>query len=58
MKEIWLDFKRKFIPYTIMLTIGFGLGKVYTWDAIITDCKVLGAFRIAKTVTQCKVMAP
>lgn len=40
------------------LVIGFALGKIYTWDSTITDCKVLGAFRIANTAFSCKMMAP
>jgi hypothetical protein len=42
----------------ICLLVGFGMGKIYTWDSTITDCKVLGAFRIANTAFMCKVMAP
>jgi hypothetical protein len=42
----------------IAMVFGFGLGKVYTWDAIATDCKVLGTFRIAYTPFHCKMMTP
>lgn len=37
---------------------GFVAGKIYTWDSTITDCKVLGAFRIANTAFSCKMLAP
>ena len=40
------------------LIIGFCLGKIYTWDSIIVDCKILGAFRVSSTAFQCKMLAP
>ncbi len=42
----------------VCILIGFLAGKVYTWDSIIVDCKVLGAFRVANTPFHCKMLAP
>ncbi len=42
----------------LCLVVGFVAGKVYTWDSIIVDCKVLGAFRIANTAFHCKMLTP
>ena len=59
-KRPWINMnpKRMLAGTFICLVIGFGFGKVYTWDSIIIDCKVLGAFRISSTAFQCKMMAP
>lgn len=59
-KRPWVNLNAKslVIGTVVCLVIGFCIGKVYTWDAIITDCKVLGAFRIATTPFHCKVLAP
>ena len=56
--EFWVEAKKQFLWMSVALVFGFGLGKLYTWDDIINDCKVVGAFRIAKTAVQCKVMVP
>jgi hypothetical protein len=37
---------------------GFVAGKIYTWDSIVMDCKVLGMFRIANVPFHCKMMTP
>lgn len=58
MKLIWDDIKKHFLWFFVVLTLGFCIGKLYTWDAIISDCKVIGAFRIASTAFQCKMMVP
>ena len=58
MKELWEDFKNKFIVIAVAMFAGFLLGKVYTWDTLITDCKVLGTFRIANTAFHCKMLVP
>lgn len=42
----------------VCILIGFLAGKVYTWDSIIVDCKVLGMFRISNTAFNCKMMTP
>lgn len=57
-KSAWSDFKRVALMWFVALVIGFCIGKVYTWDTIITDCKVLGVFRIANTAFQCKMLLP
>lgn len=57
-KSAWSDFKRVALMWCVALVIGFCIGKVYTWDTIITDCKVLGVFRIANTAFQCKMLLP
>jgi hypothetical protein len=54
----WVEAKKQAMWMAIALMFGFGLGKVYTWDAIATDCKVLGSFRIAYTPFHCKMMTP
>lgn len=58
MKELWNDIKKQLAWLTVALIVGFVIGKVYTWDTTITDCKVLGVFRIANTAFQCKMLAP
>lgn len=58
MKEIWNDMKKYAIVWFVALIVGFTMGKIYTWDSIITDCKVLGTFRIVNTAFHCKMMAP
>ncbi len=54
----WTEAKKQLMWMTIAMAVGFGLGKIYTWDTLITDCKVLGVFRIANTAFQCKMMVP
>ena len=54
-KSWWIEAKRQMVWMLIALVVGFGLGKLYTWDTIITDCKVLGVFRIANTAFHCKI---
>ena len=57
-KSTWSDIKRYATVWLVAVIVGFVLGKIYTWDTIITDCKVLGVFRIANTAFACKMMAP
>ena len=59
-KRPWINMNPKMAVCAVFLCLafGFGMGKVYTWDSIITDCKVLSAFRIANTAFHCKMMAP
>lgn len=59
-KRPWINMNPKLlIAGTIVcILVGFLAGKVYTWESTIVDCKVLGAFRIANTAFQCKMMAP
>ena len=54
----WTEAKKQLMWMTVAMVVGFGLGKIYTWDTLITDCKVLGVFRIANTAFQCKMMVP
>lgn len=54
----WTEAKKQLMWMTIAMVVGFSLGKIYTWDTLITDCKVLGVFRIANTAFQCKMMVP
>jgi hypothetical protein len=58
MKQIWEDMKKYATVWIVAVIVGFVMGKIYTWDTIITDCKVLGTFRIANTAFHCKMMAP
>lgn len=58
MKELFEEVKKRFLGVAVAVFFGFILGKIYTWDTIITDCKVLGSFRIANTAFYCKLMAP
>ena len=58
MKEIWQDIKKYAAVWVIALIVGFVMGKIYTWDTLISDCKVVGAFRIANTAFACKMMVP
>ena len=57
-KSWWDGVKKEFMVVMIAIFFGFCLGKIYTWDTIITDCKVLGVFRIANTAFSCKMMVP
>jgi hypothetical protein len=58
MKEYFVEAKKQATWMLIALVVGFGLGKIYTWDTVITDCKVLGTFRIANTAFHCKMLTP
>ena len=57
-KNWWVEIKAQFMGVMIAIFFGFCVGKIYTWDTIITDCKVLGVFRIANTAFACKMMVP
>ena len=54
-KSWWIEAKRQMVWMLIALVVGFGLGKLYTWDAVITDCKVLGMTRFGMTPMGCRV---
>lgn len=58
MKEFLLEARKQLAWMFVAFVFGFGLGKIYTWDTLISDCKVVGAFRIANTAFHCKVLAP
>jgi hypothetical protein len=55
MKEILDNAKKNAIAWFTMLTIGFGLGKLITYNNIIADCEVLGMFRIGDYGAQCRI---
>lgn len=56
--KLWFEeAKKQFVWMLIALVFGFCLGKLYTWDSTISDCKVIGAFRIANTAFHCKMLA-
>ena len=59
-KRPWINMSGRSLMAGTFACIFFGFiaGKIYTWDTTITDCKVLGAFRIANTAFHCKMMAP
>jgi hypothetical protein len=58
MKDIWENAKKNAWLWLFLLTFGFGLGKLYTYDSIVLDCRVLGMFRFADHAFYCKVMTP
>lgn len=57
-KGAWQYAKKQMVWLAVAMAVGFGLGKLYTWDTTIADCRVLGSFRIANTAFQCKMLAP
>lgn len=54
-KSAWDDFKKLFAWLFISTVLGFCMGKLYTWDTIATDCKVLGMFRIGNVPFDCRM---
>lgn len=57
-KAVWFDARRFLVLWLIAVAFGFAMGKVYTWDSTIADCRVMGVFRIANTAFQCKILMP
>ena len=55
LKDYWQYAKKQIIWLTLAAVFGFGLGKLYTWDTIMTDCKVLGMTRFVNTPMGCRV---
>ena len=55
LKTAWSEVKKTVTVWLIALVIGFGLGKVYTIDSIITDCKVLGMTRFGNVPMGCRI---
>jgi hypothetical protein len=47
--------KRYAGAWFMVLVVGFALGKISTWDSIITDCKVLGMTRYWNVPIGCRV---
>ena len=55
MKDVWNKVKAYAGIWCVALILGFMMGKIYTWDAVITDCKVLGMTRFGMTPMGCRV---
>lgn len=55
MKEIVEHTKKNFITWMVMFAIGFGLGKLITYNNIVADCEILGMFRIGDYGAQCRI---
>lgn len=51
----WEHFKKNFITYMALLVFGFGLGKMWNYNEILTDCKVLGMFRVGQVAVGCRI---
>ena len=47
-KELWL-------AYLICMCVGYCIGKLYAYDEIIKDCKVLGMTRYGNLPIGCRV---
>jgi hypothetical protein len=58
-KKDWLaNVKNNAWIWIFLVVFGFGLGKLYTLDSIVLDCKILGTFRFANAAFYCKAMTP
>ena len=55
MKEVLDHAKKNFITWLVMFAVGFGLGKLITYNNIVADCEVLGMFRIGDHGAQCYI---
>ena len=55
MKELLDHTKKNFITWMVMFAIGFGFGKLITYNNIVADCEVLGMFRIGDYGAQCRI---
>ena len=55
MKEILDHAKKNFITWLLMFAVGFGMGKLITYNNIVADCEVLGMFRIGEYGAQCHI---
>lgn len=55
MKEILDSAKKNFITWLVMFAVGFGLGKLITYNNIIADCEVLGMFRVGDYGAHCNI---
>ena len=55
MKEFWLELKKSVWVSIVLIVIGFCGGKIYTYDSIIADCKIVGAFRVLNTAFACRI---
>ena len=57
-KDWWANVKNNAWVWVFLIIFGFGLGKLYTYDSLVLDCRVLGMFRFADHAFYCKVMTP
>lgn len=55
MKEIIENMKQRFMPWMVLMFFGFMVGKQITQLNIISDCEVLGMFRIAEKPFDCRM---
>lgn len=56
MKEMIELTKQRLLPWTLLMFFGFCVGKQITHLNIISDCQVLGMFRVAEQGFDCRVM--
>ena len=54
MKEIIASMKQRFMPWMFLMFFGFCVGKQITYMNIISDCQVLGMFRIGDRPFGCQ----
>lgn len=55
MKEIWDSTKKNAWTWLFMIIFGFGLGKLFTYNSIVIDCKVLSMFRVGDIAFDCRM---
>ncbi len=55
MKDILQKMKVYAGVWVVALVLGFFMGKFYAYDAVITDCKVLGMTRFGNTPMGCRI---
>ena len=55
MEKVWNDVKRYAAIWCIAMVLGFFMGKLYSSDSVITDCKVLGMTRFGDVPMGCRV---
>ena len=55
MKQLWERVKFYAGVWFAALILGFFMGKFYAYDAVITDCKVLGMTRFGDVPMGCRV---
>jgi hypothetical protein len=55
MKELLDHTKKNFITWLVMFVVGFGLGRLITYNNIIADCEVLGMFRVGEYGAHCRI---
>ena len=55
MNDLIEQTKKRFMPWMILMFFGFVVGKQITYMNIMSDCKVLGMFRIADKPFDCRM---